>query len=492
MKSVKLKMMLLCSLLCMAILGTLLFCVNRFMEPVYHKILQKDMQVKLEKMEDIILNEPLLTPNNELRQEPINQLKALMSEGNCLDISHSSIIANTLTYRPVVFLEGLGNCELHTQKSFTSSAPSDGELAQFFRILVAKAGYINQLSPKGGQWIWGKTLDNGYILILSVGIAHVGQAAAVIEKLLFWIMLVLVPLSLLVSYIFASWFTKPICRLSHAAHLVANGQYEVTLPVCSRDEIGTLTQDFNHMTYEVNKSDQLQKDLISNISHDLRTPLTLMKGYAETIRDLTGDNKEKREQQLNIIIDETDRLSSLVNSVLQLGKLTSGVQKPQCVKFDICDFCEEILTRYDDICIKQNIDLQFVKPDEHMREIFADPEMMGRVLHNLLSNAIAHTGEDKIVILQISDVANGICVDVIDHGKGLSAEECTKVFDKYYRARQNNGTKGTGLGLSIVKAILQAHNFGFGVKSKPNEGCAFWFTAPLVLKVPNKSIKPIN
>ncbi|MEG2054020.1 MAG: HAMP domain-containing sensor histidine kinase, partial [Oscillospiraceae bacterium] len=178
--------------------------------------------------------------------------------------------------------------------------------------------------------------------------------------------------------------------------------------------------------------------------------------------------------------------------VLQLGKLTSGVQKPQCVKFDICDFCEEILTRYDDICIKQNIDLQFVKPDEHMREIFADPEMMGRVLHNLLSNAIAHTGEDKIVILQISDVANGICVDVIDHGKGLSAEECTKVFDKYYRARQNNGTKGTGLGLSIVKAILQAHNFGFGVKSKPNEGCAFWFTAPLVLKVPNKSIKPTN
>lgn len=262
-------------------------------------------------------------------------------------------------------------------------------------------------------------------------------------------------------------------KLSVGARQIAAGNYDVQIQVVHRDEIGQLAQDFNHMAAEVKRSAQLEKDILANVSHDLRTPLTLIKGYAETVRDLTGDDDDKRTEQCNIIVDETDRLTTLVNSVMELSKVQNGSEKPNPIEFDMSQLCFEVAGRYDALCDQNHWTLQLEA--DHAATVHADPAMMERVLHNLLGNAFHHIGEDGTVILRVLPQAKGCRVEVEDHGPGIPPEDLPYLFDRYYRARQDAGKAGTGLGLSITKAILQQHGFAFGVNSAVGQGSTFWF-----------------
>lgn len=171
--------------------------------------------------------------------------------------------------------------------------------------------------------------------------------------------------------------------------------YDVQVPVVRNDELGLLGREFNHMAQEVKRSAQLEKDILANVSHDLRTPLTLIKGYAETVRDITGDDKAKRTEQCSIIVDETDRLSALVNSVMELSKVSSGAEKLNPVDFDMSQLCFEVAGRYDAVCEQNGWTLQLEANKECM--VRADPAMMERVLHNLLGNATHHMGAGRCV-----------------------------------------------------------------------------------------------
>ena len=238
--------------------------------------------------------------------------------------------------------------------------------------------------------------------------------------------------------------------------------------------VGDLARDFNHMASEVQHSSQMQRDLLANVSHDLRTPLTLIKGYAETVRDITGDDKAHRDEQMNIIVDETDRLTALVSSVMELSKVTSGADKCERVHFDMGQLCDEVSERYDAICAQNGWQLKLELPDEEL-PVYADPDMMQRALHNLLGNAMHHIGKDGIFILRAQRCTEGVRVEVEDHGPGISADDLPYIFDRYYRSRSDSGKQGTGLGLSITKAIFQQHGFRFGVQSAIGMGTTFWF-----------------
>ena len=221
----------------------------------------------------------------------------------------------------------------------------------------------------------------------------------------------------------------------------------------------------------------MQRDLLANVSHDLRTPLTLIKGYAETMRDINGGDEEKRNEQLDIIIDESDRLSSLVNSVMDLSKYSSGAVKPHKVRFDLAQMCDEVGSRYENICEQSGAHL-VIEADEPCM-VLADPDSMQRVIHNLLANAVHHVGEDGYLALRaLSREGGGVRVEVEDHGAGIPKEDLPYIFDKYYRSRADAGKVGTGLGLSITKAILVSHGFAFGVRSEVGSGSVFWFETP--------------
>ena len=390
--------------------------------------------------------------------------KKINMDGYCVDFSDS-------TLRCLKAYESMFPCLLHESSgSFSGEFGYNLNTRQLitFRQELFEEGSLYKIVQIGStrQMLVGQlSADGKYGIIVSTGMAQITTAAEVLRSILWPVALILLVLDLLFAMLFSRWFTRPVQQLSSGAKEIAAGNYDIQLPVVHHDEIGQLAEDFNHMAAEVKRSAQLEKDILANVSHDLRTPLTLIKGYAETVRDLTGTDAEKRTEQCNIIVDETDRLSALVNSVMELSKVQSGAEKPNLIDFDMGELCFEVAGRYDALCDQNHWHL----------ELQADPAMMERVLHNLLGNAFHHIGADGQVMLRVLPQADGCRVEIEDHGPGIPPEDLPYIFDRYYRARQDSGRTGTGLGLSITKAILQQHGFAFGVDSAVGRGSTFWF-----------------
>ena len=398
--------------------------------------------------------------------------KKINMDGYCVDFSDS-------TLRCLKAYESMFPCLLHESSgSFSGEFGYNLNTRQLitFRQELFEEGSLYKIVQIGStrQMLVGQlSADGKYGIIVSTGMAQITTAAEVLRSILWPVALILLVLDLLFAMLFSRWFTRPVQQLSSGAKEIAAGNYDIQLPVVHHDEIGQLAEDFNHMAAEVKRSAQLEKDILANVSHDLRTPLTLIKGYAETVRDLTGTDAEKRTEQCNIIVDETDRLSALVNSVMELSKVQSGAEKPNLIDFDMGELCFEVAGRYDALCDQNHWHLE-LQADE-AAPVRADPAMMERVLHNLLGNAFHHIGADGQVMLRVLPQADGCRVEIEDHGPGIPPEDLPYIFDRYYRARQDSGKVGTGLGLSIPKAILQQHGFAFGVNSALGQGSTFWF-----------------
>ncbi|MBQ6608232.1 MAG: HAMP domain-containing histidine kinase, partial [Firmicutes bacterium] len=212
-----------------------------------------------------------------------------------------------------------------------------------------------------------------------------------------------------------------------------------------------------------------------NVSHDLKTPLTLIKSYAEMIRDLSGDNPEKRNAHLQVILDESDRMANLVSDMATISLMSRHEASLNLTDFDLVPLTAEILASYDIYVIQQGYDFRFTSPKECM--VNADRDRISQVISNLLSNAIKYCGEDKVVIVNIKRVGKKFRLEVSDHGPGIKQEELPHVWDRYYKTSSNyvRATTGSGLGLSIVKEILTLHKAGYGVNSKEGKGTTFWF-----------------
>ena len=398
--------------------------------------------------------------------------KKINMDGYCVDFSDS-------TLRCLKAYESMFPCLLHESSgSFSGEFGYNLNTRQLitFRQELFEEGSLYKIVQIGStrQMLVGQlSADGKYGIIVSTGMAQITTAAEVLRSILWPVALILLVLDLLFAMLFSRWFTRPVQQLSSGAKEIAAGNYDIQLPVVRHDEIGQLAEDFNHMAAEVKRSAQLEKDILANVSHDLRTPLTLIKGYAETVRDLTGTDAEKRTEQCNIIVDETDRLSALVNSVMELSKVQSGAEKPNLIDFDMGELCFEVAGRYDALCDQNHWHLELQANEA--APVRADPAMMERVLHNLLGNAFHHIGADGQVMLRVLPQADGCRVEIEDHGPGIPPEDLPYIFDRYYRARQDSGKVGTGLGLSITKAILQQHGFAFGVNSAVGQGSTFWF-----------------
>ena len=214
---------------------------------------------------------------------------------------------------------------------------------------------------------------------------------------------------------------------------------------------------------------------MANVSHDLKTPLTMIKAYAEMIRDITLDNKEKTKENLNVIIDETDRLNILVNDILELSKLQNNQDNLNIEKFDIVELINDILKRYQIIKETENYNLVLESPSSII--VKADKKRISQVIYNLINNAINYTGDDLTVTIRITENAKDCKIEIIDTGKGIDEKDLTNIWNRYYKKEKNHkrNVVGTGLGLSIVKNILEQHHFKYGVNSIKDKGTTFYF-----------------
>lgn len=320
--------------------------------------------------------------------------------------------------------------------------------------------------------------DGSYgALMISVSLAPVGTTVNILQRQLIITTVVLLALALIISFIISRTLTKPILRIEKATRRIAEGDYSVKLDVSSSDEIGSLAESVNYMASELSKTDELRKDLIANVSHDLRTPLSLIRGYAETLRDVTGDNKEKRERQLGIIIDETERLDRIVSDMLDLSKLQSGSITVSPAPFNVGRAFADIISRYDDLSAKSGV----ATAAECSEELIAvgDLPRLEQVFYNLINNAFNHTKAGGRITLRAEKNGETVHFSVTDTGSGISKEDLPRIFDRYYKGEAGvRKIVGTGLGLAIVKNILDAHHALYGVDSTLGVGTTFWFELP--------------
>ncbi len=316
-----------------------------------------------------------------------------------------------------------------------------------------------------------------HALIVSVSLAPLTTTVNILQNQLIVVTVILMVLALVLSFFISRTLTKPILRIEKATKRIAEGDYSVKLDITSDDEIGSLTASVNELAVELSKTDTMRKDLIANVSHDLRTPLSLIRGYAETIKDVTGDNKEKRERQLGIIIDETERLSRIVSDMLDLSRLESSVIKVSPSPFIVNARFRDIMSRYDDMAAKSEITTVYECPPELYA--LGDPQRLDQVFYNLINNAFNHTKAGGKITLSATRENGFVRFSVNDTGSGISKEDLPSIFNRYYKGEASERKiVGTGLGLAIVKNILEAHRAVYGVDSTVGVGTTFWFLLP--------------
>ena len=319
------------------------------------------------------------------------------------------------------------------------------------------------------------------IVFAIASLTPIGPAVSIIRSQLFIVTII----ALVLSAFFARWLSKrlakPIVGMGENAKTLAKGNYDVTFEG-GHDfkEIDELADTLTETASELKKADSLQRDLMANVSHDLRTPLTMIKSYAEMIRDLSGDIPQKRDEHLGVIIDETDRLSDLVNDVLTLSKMQSNVIEFEDKEFDIQKAAESVYSTY--MVLEQEgyaFSLHSVPETIIVR---GDERRIKQVIANLLSNAVRYSEDVKEISLSFAVSCGYIKCEVRDRGVGISPEDLDKIWDRYEKAsatgqRSQNG--GTGLGLSIAAEILKRHSAEYGVESTVGEGSCFWFKLPI-------------
>lgn len=328
--------------------------------------------------------------------------------------------------------------------------------------------------------------DNVYYLYAEAPIEPIDSTVSIIREQLIYISVILFELAFIITVLISRRISMPIEDLTETAKKFGGGDYDVEFKAEGYREIEELSGVLDMARGEVKKVTDLKKELIANISHDLRTPLTMVKAYAEMIRDLSGNNPEKREKHCQIIIDEADRLSNLVNSILELSKLESGAMELTLSNYSVHEQMEDVLKRYTLMIEKDGYDISFIPDDD--RFIRADYEKLGQVLYNFINNAINYSGEEKHIKVRQINKPNIVRIEVEDNGQGIPKDKLSEVFDRYYRGgKVKRETVGTGLGLSICQEILKKHGFAFGVQSEEGKGSTFWFEAKEAPATPKKS-----
>lgn len=311
-------------------------------------------------------------------------------------------------------------------------------------------------------------------LILFSSMTSVKDTVMVLRSQLLTVAILVTVISLFVSYVIADKISKPIGDMSAVADRWAKGDDSVLFEGGTYAEMEELANALNKAKTEVNKTSKLQKDLLANVTHDLKTPLTMIKAYAEMIKDISGDNKQKREKHTQVIIDEADRLTLLVNDILNLSKLQSQAEGLELSVFNLSELIETVIYRFDAVVSKNGFKIEsqiaqnvYVKCDEKKIE---------EVIYNLIGNAINYTGEDKVVKVFLTVENERAVFEILDSGLGIDNENILTIWEKYYRYSESHkrSVKGTGLGLSIVKAILDSHDLAYGVLSKENVGSNFY------------------
>lgn len=323
--------------------------------------------------------------------------------------------------------------------------------------------YVNVVSIDGSE----------RILFVNAQLTPVDATVNTLRAELVWITVIMIVLSLGIALLISRKVSRSLIGLSASAKEMAGGNFDVHFDGTDYREVAELSDTLNMTARELGKSERLRRELIANVSHDLRTPLTMIIAYAEVMRDLPGENSPENVQ---VVIDEAERLTNLVNDMLDISKLQAGVLEKNATIYNLTESIQSVFARYNKLKEQDGYKIDFSY--DQMVMVEADEYKIFQVIYNLVNNAINYTGDDKqIWVRQIVREDGYVRIEVTDSGEGIAPAALPYVWDRYYKVDKTHkrAVMGTGLGLSIVKNILELHDARYGVESEVGKGSTFWF-----------------
>lgn len=456
----------------------------------------------------IKVNEIKATANTiekSINEADIETIISTLSENNeiCIKVLSSSgdVIYSSHVVR---------GCIIHSKSSFDQKAlPSDvtqndGELYQYYNhqgdSTESQQTPVSDSTVDGSDQglakppeekekekdtlIYSKTIidanNDELTLVLNSMISPVNATVNTLRVQLYYITAFMILFSVLLALIIAKWISRPIEAINNSAKMLATGDYSTRFKGTGYKEISELSDTLNFTARELSKVELLRQELIANISHDLRTPLTLISGYAEAMRDLPDENNAENAQ---IIVDETKRLTTLVNDVMDISRLQTGNININSQAYNLTASLGDSINRMNKLMEIDGYQIDFISDQEIT--LSADETRISQAFYNLLTNAINYTGADKKIIVTQSTFKNPddafadwVKIEVADTGEGIAEEDLPYIWERYYKVDKTHkrAVTGTGLGLSIVKSIFDMHGGACGVVSKVNQGSVFWFT----------------
>ena len=336
----------------------------------------------------------------------------------CIEIYGDNIYAATVSNKGCM---EFGNKNFKVKRDFINS----GLLEQHYNLINER--YQNE------TLIYALKLDTDLYAFINASLEPLDSTITILSNQFIITTIVVLILSLIIGYLISKKLSKPITQISNEARKLADGNFNANFKTdINIYEINELADSLNYAKDELSKTETLKRDLMANVSHDLKTPLTMIKAYAEMVRDITYNNKEKREENLNTIIDETDRLTLLVNDILDLSATESGNTTLKLEKVDLIKLINQVIQRFKILSEKEKYQFIFTHPNSTI--IKADYKRIYQVVYNLINNAINYTGEDKKIYINIEENKYKYIVQIKDTGKGIKKEDLKHIWDKYYHS----------------------------------------------------------
>lgn len=343
-------------------------------------------------------------------------------------------------------------------------------------------------------------LDNGYQLVIRASVQSIEESVKVYNKFLFTIGIITIIISGIVSYIMSKRFTKPVLELSEIASSMSNLDFSQKYNVKSEDEIGVLGKSINTLSSKLettinklkksntdlerdiekkSKIDEMRKQFISDVSHELKTPIALIQGYAEGLAENVVSDEESKKYYCEIILDETEKMNKLVQQLLILSKLEYGNEKINKQDFSITKLISDIINKFNVIFEEKQIKVETNIEDSIY--VSGDEFMIEQVVTNYMNNAINHIAGERKIQIKLAKNGEQARVSVFNTGKQIPEEEQFKIWNRFYKAdkSRNREAGGTGIGLSLVKTVITKHGNKYGVENK-EDGVEFWFELDIV------------
>lgn len=393
------------------------------------------------------------------------------------------------------FMQGKGGKGFGRGNNRGLSLLSNANLEKVLNGDTILDGYIH---PRFNTFslILASPLNGGHILILESQVASIKESVEIATDFYIYIGLISLIIGTIIAFIFSRIFTKPIIKLNNVAKSMAQLDFSKKYTIKGNDEIDQLGKTINFLSHKLDSSiaelnmaneklrediekerklEKLRKEFVSSVSHELKTPIALIQGYGEGLKDAVIEDHDSKNFYCDVIVDEAKKMDKLVKDLLSLSQLESGHYQIHRENINIYALIQSILKKYSPTLNEKNINLNLNSDDKEMI-VSADITRIDQVLVNFINNAINHVDDKKVVTINIKDYIEKVKIEVVNSGKPIPADHIHKIWDSFYKVDKARTREygGTGLGLSIVKGILKLHNSNFGVFNM-NDGVKFWF-----------------